>query len=99
METSDWINALLGVAVSASAFATWRTAKKVEWLTGAMESHSFLMVRLAAKEQGVKCIWWDPTIEAPPPHSYREDAVLDSIRIFLPMEHRQGAKKRRWRPF
>lgn len=37
--------------------------ERLIWFTGSMESHSALMLRLEAKKQGVRTIWWNPEEE------------------------------------
>jgi len=39
--------------------------KQANWLNGALESQSSLMLRLKAEELGKPLIWWDPTHEGP----------------------------------
>lgn len=56
--------------------------ERMNWLTGSMESHSSLMVRLEAKKQGIQAVWWDPTEEDWPltgPHG--ANATIEKIRI------------------
>ena len=54
--------------------------ERMTWLTGALESHSFLQLRLAAKKEGIPLVWWDKTIE-PWPHKgeHGEPADLETI--------------------
>ena len=71
-------------------------AKRIEWLTGALESHSTIQLRLDAKKYGseVEMIWWDPTI-APVPSipKHGEKAELSKIYLFLPESLRAGKEK------
>jgi hypothetical protein len=39
----------------------WRSQRRVEWFTGAMERHSDQQRQIAANEAGLKLIWWDRT--------------------------------------
>lgn len=39
--------------------------RRANWLNGALESHSELMLRLRAEELGKPVIWWDPTHDGP----------------------------------
>ena len=49
-----------------------RLNERLVWFTGSMESHSALMLRLEAKKQGVRTIWWNPEEE---PFADRKAAV------------------------
>lgn len=64
--------------------------RRANWLNGALESHSELMLRLKAEERGKKVVWWDPTYESsvkqPPPTKpvHGESAPLDKIYVYVP---------------
>jgi len=51
------------LAIAIIAALVWKINKRVEWLSGAMESHSALMLRLEAENRGIELEWWDPSIE------------------------------------
>jgi hypothetical protein len=62
----------------------WKTSKRVEWLTGSLESSQMTTLRLDVKEhhQDVELIWWDPTIK-PWPHSGKHGEKVETKRIYL----------------
>jgi hypothetical protein len=41
----------------------WKINKRMEWLTGAIESHSTTMLRIEVEKAGKEIIWWDPSIK------------------------------------
>jgi hypothetical protein len=103
----DWegtgiiVTALATVALAIATYALWRTTDAIKrqneqlaFFTGAMESHSTLMLRLEAKKQGVPVVWWDPTQARTPGNPRHEQAAeLDTIYIYLPTELRTGKRK------
>lgn len=82
---------LLTVAIALFAYLTWKAYHRIEWLTGAMESHSEMMLRLKALEQEVNVVWWDPSRKDFPPFKgeHNTPAVLEEIRLGVPPEHRE----------
>jgi hypothetical protein len=64
---TDWLNVIIAFLL---LFLLWRLNRRVTWLTGALESHSTLMLRIEAKRgidgKPIKAIWWDPNREKPP---------------------------------
>jgi hypothetical protein len=101
MDWSDIIGLILGVATAmATAVIAWFTVtisrlnRTLTDLTGAMESHSTIMMRLEARRQGVPVVWWDPT-QARTPCNPRHDtpAELKRIYLFLPRELRAQKRK------
>ena len=60
----------------------WKINRRMEWLTGAMESHSETMMKLTAQEKGIPMELWDPS-EEPLPRRYghKEPYTLDKIYI------------------
>ena len=55
---------------------------RMVWFTGSMESYSRLMLRLEAKRQGVRLIWWDPSEKGwPKTGPDGADATPEVIRI------------------
>jgi hypothetical protein len=77
------------------SFFAWRISSRVAWLTGAMETHSTMMLRIEAKrgikEKPIKLIWWDPSIE-PFPFSgeHNTEAELSEIYLGIPPKHRRA---------
>jgi hypothetical protein len=97
----SFIELLLTGAIVFFGWASWRTASRLAWFTGAMESHSEIMLRLEARRQKIPTVWWDPTVEAPPFHgvAHGKKCQIAQIRIFLPEHLRQhtGAQGQRRR--
>jgi hypothetical protein len=92
-----WLGTLgaAGTAITAVfTWLVWKTYERLAWLTGAMESHSTMQLRLAAKKADVPVIWWDPTIEAPPTTpQHKEIATLEQIFLYLPVHRRKRKRK------
>ena len=72
-----------------------RLQERLVWFTGAMASHSNVMVRLEAKKQGVRTIWWNPEEyrektgrKWPKTASHGESAEPQLIRVGVPLEVR-----------
>lgn len=68
--------------------------ERIEWLTGAMETHSDLMLKIEARRgiqgQSIELIWWDPTIEAiPTSAAHGEPVKLERIYCAVPPRLRQ----------
>jgi hypothetical protein len=81
----------LTFALVVLAFLTWRTYMKMAWLSGALESHSQLMLHMKAMERGVKVVWWDPDLAKPPKtRAHGESVNLDTIYSDLPQHERSG---------
>lgn len=93
------VGALATAVIAILTFQLWRINQRMVWLTGAMESHSAMMVRLAAKEQEVEMIWWDPTTEDWPfTGKHGQPLDLTQIYIGVPLRHRkqQPSRIRKW---
>jgi len=90
----------LTALIALFTFLVWKVYERIAWLTGAMETHSDLMLRIEAKRgingSPIKLIWWDPTIEKPPgKREHRQEVDLDTIYCYLPPGERQV--QRSWR--
>lgn len=108
MGTNELIALLTGV-IALFTYLVWRCYRRIEWLTGSLESHSMIALRLevartmTSSGQSVKIIWWDPDIGgagAQPKHG--DDATVNEVRIFLPPHLRQGRQgkwKKAWHWF
>ena len=59
-----WIQTAATIVIAVFAFLTWKAYKRIEWFTGAYESHSAMSLRLQAKKENIKMLWWDPTKKA-----------------------------------
>ena len=83
------------VVISVLSYLVWRSNKRIEWLTGALESHSDIQLAIAAKEAGMEVIWWDPTLEkVPTVRKHGEPRDLSRVYTFLPLGERAGSRKR-----
>jgi hypothetical protein len=103
-DITDWMIVILTAAI---AYFGWQTGKvherietlyaRIAWLTGAMESHSELMLLIEAKRgiggEPIRTIWWDPTVEGPSAVTHREERPLDVIKFFVPERFRKGTEK------
>ena len=73
--------------------------QKLAWFTGAMETHSQIMLRIEAARgvngKPVETVYWDPTIEPPPvTPKHKQAAQLGPIYMFLPVSLREGFEKK-----
>jgi len=102
---TDWIIAGLTFIIAIFTFLVWRVYRRIAWLTGSMETHSDLMLRLQALIGGadgkpIELIWWDPTIEdAPGVREHGKPVEMKRIHIYLPLELRRNKPplwKRLW---
>lgn len=71
--------------------------RRANWLSGALESHSEVMLRLKAEELGKTVIWWDPThdglIKQRPPidRAHAQIARTDEpVYLYVPLEQRRN---------
>lgn len=79
------------------AILVFRIYERIAWLTGAMESHSAIMLKLeAARGVGapgdIKLVWWDPSIE-PFPTSAKHNEPVDLTTIYWGLPPRLRANK------
>ena len=73
------------------------TNERLAWFTGAMESHSELMMRIEAargiKDKPIPVIWWNPEPgDREPfhtPHEHKEEAELTQIKLKVPLSQRK----------
>lgn len=102
---TDWIIAGLTLIIAVFTFLVWRVYRRIAWLTGSMETHSDLMLRLQALKGGadgkpIELVWWDPTIEAAPGvREHGKPVDMKRIHIYLPLELRRNKPplwKRLW---
>ena len=90
---AEWLMVAITALLVFLGILAWRINKHVMWLTGALESHSTLMLRLEAKrgvkDTPIKVIWWDPNREeAPFDGAHGKEADLDNIHLFFPPKYR-----------
>lgn len=80
---------VLTALIALFTFLTWRTYKRIEWFTGAFTSHSMLATRIAAHEQKIRMVWWDPTKEPVPRKPVHGEPVdVEPIYQYVPLEMR-----------
>lgn len=99
--TSTVVSAIATVAIGIFSYLTMNLAKsnvaiadRVAWLTGALESHSEVRLKLDAKRDGVEMIWWDPTVSPVPiAPKHGERVELSTIYLFVPQGLRIGKEK------
>jgi len=78
------------------AFLGWRVSNKVKWFTGALESHSTIMLWLEAQRgiggRPIKLEWFDPDATSRSIRDYAPGTEVDFTPIYLavPMKERQG---------
>jgi hypothetical protein len=87
-----WIGALFAAVIG---YLVWRTSKRIEWLTGSMESYQMKQLQLQVKEHAdVRLVWWDPTIE-PWPYSgtHGGEVKTDIIYLGVPLRRRHKPGK------
>lgn len=101
---TDWLNVIIAFLLLFLSILVWRLNRRVTWLTGALESHSALMLRIEAKRgiegKPIKVVWWDPNREKRPfKGAHGVEADLEKIYLYLPPEHREckgGFMRRIW---
>ena len=86
--------AVLTAALATLGYLNLRILRQAQMFTGAMERHSDQMRQLAAKQAGVKLIWWDKTeLDAkgqfPFDGEHGKEIHLDKLYIGIPWEHRR----------
>ena len=90
---TDWLMVIISGLLLIISYFAWRISSRVAWLTGAMETHSTMMLRIEAKRgingQPIKIIWWDPSREAFPfPGEHGTEAELNEIYLGIPPRYR-----------
>ena len=92
---STVVSGLATAIIAILSYRLWRSSKRVEWLTGALESHSEIQLAIAAKGAGMEVIWWDPTLEkVPSVRKHGEQRDLSRVYTFLPLRERAGSRKK-----
>ena len=91
---ADWLMVIITILVAFISLMAWHVSKLIAWLTGAIESHSSIMLRLEAKrgvgEEPIKVVWWDPTIETPPINrKHGDEADINCIYSYVPPKERK----------
>jgi hypothetical protein len=91
---TDWLLVLLTLVVAVLTYLVWKVYERIAWLTGAMESHSSLMLRIEALRgingKPVELVWWDPTIEPPPTvMEHGKPVEVNRIHVYVPPRFRR----------
>ena len=92
---ANWIMAFLTLIIAFFTYLVWKVYERIAWLTGAMETHSDIIMRIEAKKgingNPIKLIAWDPTI-APPPikRKHGEEIDVNTIYVYLPLSQRKN---------
>lgn len=93
---TDWIIALLTLVIAVLTYLVWKVYERIASLTGAMESHSEILLRIEAirgapEGTPIELVWWDPSIEDPPVvREHGKLIELHRIYIFLPPNLRRN---------
>jgi len=98
----DWENWADFIFAGSLAFSGWMTSRatqqiarfneRLTWFTGAMESHSEIMMRLTAQRDGVPVVYWDPNEEAVPTEplkKHKASADIKTVYQYLPTHLRK----------
>ena len=92
---ANWIMVVLTIVIAFFTYLVWKVYERIAWLTGAMETHSEIMLRIEAKRgingQPIKLVAWDPTIEAPPiKREHGQEIDVNTIYVYLPLGQRKN---------
>ena len=93
-----WIGALAAVVIG---LLVWKSNRRIEWLTGSMESYQMKQLQLEVRRQtrdGVKLVWWDPNV-SPWPYTGAHGDEVETATVYLgiPLEHRRRTRLGRLR--
>lgn len=91
---AEWIMVAFTFVIIFFTFQVWKVYVRTEFLTGAIESHSNLMLRIEASRgingKPIKLVWWDPTVEKPPvEQAHGQEIDISTIYIYLPLDQRR----------
>jgi hypothetical protein len=87
---------LLTAVIAIFTYQMVRLNRLLVWFTGSMESYAGQMLRLEARRQEIKVVWWDPSDEDWPrtgPHG--TDASIETVRFGMRPSDRRD-KPRIW---
>jgi hypothetical protein len=85
------IATLATVIIAVFTGLVWKINNRMARLTGVMESHSTIMLRMEAKKQGIPIEWWDPTInDFPREGKHQEQCELKTIYLALDPKLREN---------
>lgn len=94
--TAEWIIVGLTLVIAFFTFLVLKIYDRIAWLTGAMETHSGLLLRIEAmrgitENHPIDLIWWDPTIGKPPIiQEHGQKVEMRKVYVFLPPELRKN---------
>ena len=97
---TDWLMVIISFLLLLLGFFAWRISAKIAWFTGAMETHSTMMLRIEAKRgingEPIKVIWWNPSIKHFPFFGeHNTEAELSEIYLGIPPKFRRANQN--WR--
>ena len=97
---APWVTAILTLVIAIFTFQVWKVYERIAWFTGSMETHSDLMLRIAARRgingEPIKLLWWDPTIQdTPVEKKHGQEIDLSTIYIYLPPKMRRDKPTRK----
>lgn len=86
---------VLTLIVAIFTFLVWKSYYRTEFFTGAMETHSDLMLQIEARRgimgEPIKLVYWDPTIDKfPKKKQHGQEVDLSVIYIGLPLSMRRN---------
>ena len=86
--------AIFAGAAALFSFLGWRSARRVEWLTGAMESHSTMQIRMQAKRDNLRVEAYDPDLRPYPGDVPLEgkEWKLETVYLALPPTFRANKR-------
>ena len=92
---ANWIIVFLTLVIALFTILIFLVYERIEWLTGAIESHSDMMLRLEAIRvsrvgEPIEIIWWDPSVDSPPlKYDHESKLELGLIYRSVPPKHRK----------
>lgn len=85
------VSAVATIVIALFSMLVWRLHKRMNWLTGALESHSDIQLALKAQELQIEVVNWDPTVErVPSARKHGEPREITRIYSFMPPAQRAG---------
>lgn len=64
--------------------------ERLNFLLGAIESHTALFIRLYAEQCGKEVEWFNPTVESPIfDKKHGDSAKVEKVKIYVPLEARK----------
>ena len=95
---ATWITVIFTGFIVIFTYLVWKVYERMAWLTGAMATHSNLMLRIEAlrgiNHEPIKLIWWDFSIGDPPrKDEHGQEVDVSTVYIGLPLKKRKNRKK------